>query len=319
MLAGAVQVSPSPQNGGGKGRMLRLVTSPRCALPYGLRPPLSGGGSSPPARPAEAQACLPYRPAPYLVVSLEAPGRALVLLRVRGSSGRGFAAVGSRVPGADALRPARGLPPRRRAPEPPAAAVETVASGRVAAAVRPGPVAVGRRVVGAPVGPRGGGHRASSAGERAPEPAARVRRRRGAEGLPVHDRGPARRWRRGIKSAQRRPPTGASAGRRRVPGWVFFFSPPLPPFPRRAPGRFRAQNVPGRGRRRGYTHPSVPLWKREGGKAAPQPSAAVCRARPEEFCAFSSRRGIIGSKRGSEGAPQLRRLTPVKGIAVKSR
>lgn len=122
---------------------------------------------------------------------LEAPGRALVLLRVQGSSSRGFAAEGSRVPGAGALRPARGLAPRRGAPEPPAAAaVETVASGRVAAAVRPRPVAVGRCVVGAPVAPRGGWHGAS-AGGRAPEAAARVRRRRGAEALPVH--GPGRR------------------------------------------------------------------------------------------------------------------------------
>lgn len=205
-------------------------------------------------------------------MSLEAPGRALVLLRVRGSSGRGFAAVGSRVPGADALRPARGLPPRRRAPEPPAAAVETVASGRVAAAVRPGPVAVGRRVVGAPVGPRGGGHRASSAGGRAPEPAARVRRRRGAEALPVHGRGPARRWRRGIKPAQRRPPTGASAGRRRVPGWVFFFSSLFPLSPagrpegsglktfRAGPGKAKGVHTPVR--------PALEAGGRESGASA---------------------------------------------------
>lgn len=110
-----------------------------------------------------------------------------MLLRVQGSSSRGFAAVGRRVPGADALRPARGMPALRGAPEPPAA-MEAVSSGRVAAAVRPRPGHVGRRVVGAPVAPRGGRHGAS-AGRRAPEAVARVRRRRGAEALPVHDPG----------------------------------------------------------------------------------------------------------------------------------
>lgn len=201
MLPSAVQVSLSPQNpGGGDGCCASSQASAWRALRCGLKapaqqqqqqlPPSLLPALPPPPRCAEAQASLPYRPAPYLVVPLEAPGRALVLLRVQGSSSRGFAAVGSRVPGADALRPARGLPPRRRAPEPPAAAVETVASGRVAAAVRPRPVAVGRRVVGAPVAPRGGWHGAP-AGGRAPEAAARVRRRRGAEALPVH--GPGRR------------------------------------------------------------------------------------------------------------------------------
>lgn len=154
-----------------------------------LSPEKDGAAAQPQPRTPPAARSLPRRPAPYLVVPLVAPGRALVLLRVRGSSSRGpAAAAGSRVAGAGALRPARGLPARRRAPEPPAAA-EAGASGRQPAAVRPGPGAVGRRVMRAAVAPGRGGHGAAAAGGRAAEPAARIRRRRGSEALPVH--GPA--------------------------------------------------------------------------------------------------------------------------------
>lgn len=163
---------------------------PAACRPCGRRSRLAAAAAAaaslpPPPRCAAAQGCVPYRPAPYLVVPLETPRRALVLRRMQGSSGRGFAAVGSRVPWAGVQRPARGLSPRRGAPEPAAAPGETGA-----AAVRPRTVAVGRRVVGGPVAPRRGRHGAA-AGRRAPEAGARERWRRGAEALPVH--GPGRR------------------------------------------------------------------------------------------------------------------------------
>lgn len=198
---GRCLVLPAPRHAGILKGELRLT--PLRVLAPSLR--RSGGcPRSFAARPRPG--CLPPshppRPAPYLVAPLEAPGRALVLLRLRGSSGRGLAAVGSRVAGAGALRPARGLAPRRRAPEA-ASAVEAEAAGRAAAAVGPGPGAVGRRVLGAAVAPRGGRHGAAAAGRGAPQPAAaRVRRRGGAEALPVHGRGPpgprrcCRSWRR---------------------------------------------------------------------------------------------------------------------------
>lgn len=163
--------------------MLRWHKPSACLPPAGYGPRLEAEASPSllPSLPPRVR----LRLAPYLDVPLEAAGRALVLRRrVQRRSGWGRAAVRSRVPGTDALRPARGLRPRRGAPEAP---VEPGASGREAAAVRPGPLAVGRRVVGAPVAPRRG-RQGPSAGGRAPEASVHVGRCRCAESRPVHGR-----------------------------------------------------------------------------------------------------------------------------------
>lgn len=157
-------------------------TSPRRAF-LQLGAPLRSSSNS--SLPLFLHPRVPPRLLPYLEVPLEAAGRALVLRRrVQRRSGRGRTAVRSRVPGTDALRPARGLRPRRGAPEAP---VEPGASGREAAAVRPGPMAVGWRVVGAPVASRRV-RQGPSAGGRAPEAAAREGCCRCAESRPVHGR-----------------------------------------------------------------------------------------------------------------------------------
>lgn len=205
---------------------------------------------------------VPLRLAPYLEVPLEAARRALVLRRrVQRRPGRGRAAVRSRVPGTDALRPARGLRPRRGAPEAP---VEPRAAGREAAAVRPGPVAVGRRVVGAPVAPRRG-RQGSSAGGRAPEAAARVGRCRCAESRPVH----GREWRR----RERNLCNGGGAASAR------FSSPASSPPGGRAAGSGLQTFRGGRARCR----PSHRAWKREAGERARQPHTATRHAEPEGF------------------------------------
>lgn len=179
MLLREVQGSLSPENPAG-GWMQRWH---KPSAGYGPR--LEAETAPPSFLPSLPPCPCPSPPSPYLEVPLEAAGRALVLRRrVQRRSGRGRAAVRSRVPGADGLRPARGLRPRRGAPEAP---VEPGASGREAAAVRPGPVAVGRRVVGASVAPRRG-RQGPSAGGRAPDAAARVGSCRCAESRPVHGR-----------------------------------------------------------------------------------------------------------------------------------